>query len=46
MSSDSASTLSNAMFVVFGTRRAPAPFTAVPGTAARMPASSRSRSRV
>ncbi len=40
----SASTRSKLMFVVFGTRRSRAPFTAVPGTAARMPSSSRSRS--
>ena len=44
ISSDSASTPSKLMLVVFGTRRRAAPLTAVPGTRARTPRSSRSRS--
>ena len=44
MSSDSASVRSKLMLVVFGTRLVRSPFTSVPGTPARMAASSRSRS--
>ena len=43
MSSDSASTPSKLMLVVFGTRRPRSPLTTVPGTFSRIPVSSRSR---